>query len=190
MKKTTLALLLLVGMSVSAQKKWSVELNYHMPVGDNVYGDNFTGLLDAGFKWGFVSLPLVRVGASVNVATMYDKTLEPLAGADYLNYAIPIQPRLFAEFSFEPVTKLHPMIALGYTAVVYNTSGTISGADAVSPDTQFGPNANIGLAYDIIGGLFIQVQYDLVKLNSSDEIGSAKYNRTISTVKTGLGLRF
>lgn len=186
MKKLTLLLLLCV-TSLSAQKKWSVEAHYTLPTGDNVYGDNYTGLVDAGFKWAFVSIPVVRVGLSVNASLMYDKQLNDTQ--DYLTYAIPVQPRAFAEFSLEPVIKLHPSVGIGYTTVLFNSSGTFDGEAIADSDPQTGVNVNVGLAYDIIAGLFVQVQYDYVKLSGNVPVKDS-YNQNLTSFRAGVGFRF
>lgn len=186
MKKITL-LLLLCAASLSAQKKWSVEAHYSLPVGDNVYADNYTGLVDAGFKWAFVSVPVVRVGVSLNASLMYDKQLN--GTQDYLTYAIPLQPRAFAEFSLEPAIKLHPSIGIGYTTVLFNSSGTIDGAAIADADPQSGVNVNLGLAYDIIAGFFVQVQYDYVKLSGNVPVKDS-YNQNLTSLRAGVGVRF
>jgi opacity protein-like surface antigen len=168
-----LLLLLLAGSAASAQKKISLEANYPVPMGGSFFKDNYRGIGDVGFKWAFVSLPVVRIGIGAN-AGYYD-----WKGDDVQNPVkiYLIQPKAFAEFSFEPLVSLHPSVGIGYSVMAFKSGEAVN--------NRSGLNYNVGLAYDIIGGLFVQVQYDAIALKHRDDA-----ENSISVLKAGVGVRF
>ncbi len=163
----------LAGCTATAQKKISIEANYPMPIGSNFLKDNYRGIGDIGLKWAFVSLPVVRIGAGANVGYYNwkgDDIPEP-----YKAYLF--QPKAFAEFSFEPLVSLHPSVSVGYSVMAFESDGDYTNRN--------GLNYNIGLAYDIIGGFFIQAQYDMISLQGGND-----GTDNIGILKAGVGVRF
>src|SRR5690554_2417894 len=54
----------------SQEKKWSLEVNYPIPVDNNFVGHNFLGLFDVGAKYRFIDTELLNFGAGLNAGIM------------------------------------------------------------------------------------------------------------------------
>lgn len=57
--------LLMAQFSFGQASKWSIEVNYPLPVGTGLYND-FHGIADVGVKYRFLEIPGLIFGASVN----------------------------------------------------------------------------------------------------------------------------
>ncbi|MFX0555945.1 outer membrane beta-barrel protein [Maribacter sp. CXY002] len=181
---------------VQAQdRNWSVELNYPFSV-DNGYFSNNDGAFDIGIKYRFLNTSLVHIGLDLNGGLVYDK-----AGRNnedtYKSKTYIFQPKVFAEFDLPMVTKLHPMIGLGYTIVSNDISGTISGTDLSDRSgADGGFNFDVGLSYDISKKFFVQIKYDLILLQVKDEVIfdqeriNIDFRENINRLKIGVGFRF
>tara|TARA_B110000285_G_C14821839_1_gene466887 strand:- start:88 stop:675 length:588 start_codon:yes stop_codon:yes gene_type:complete len=192
-QKLLLALLLIFSIiSFSQDSKFSLELNYPIPVDENFIGKNYNGIIDLGLKYRFSNLSFLNIGASLNAGILKNSKNDRVQHFDVTAFAI--QPRIFAELDSESLTKFHPSIGLGYTFMTFNASGI----DSFNPDnpnsssssqTESGINLNLGVVYDITDRLFAQVQYDFVKIGVDNEVPDIKYNTNISILKIGLGYR-
>jgi opacity protein-like surface antigen len=82
--------------------------------------------------------------------------------------------------------KFRPSVGLGYTLIIFQASI----ADSASNEPA-GFNVNLGLSYDLFDNLFVQAQYDFVKLSAglSDEESKITYNTNVNLLKIGLGYR-
>ncbi|MEW4923319.1 outer membrane beta-barrel protein [Algibacter sp. 2305UL17-15] len=187
-----IVLLFFTFISFSQNSKFSLELNYPLPIDDNLIGRNNNGIVDAGLKYSFSNLRLLNIGASLN-AGIYknskDDRVQPFDVTTYL-----IQPKIFAELNIKSLTSLHPSIGLGYTFLSANVSDITSfnmgnNASVSSSETESGINFNLGLAYDISKKLFVQAQYDFVKIGVDEDAPDIKYNTNINLFKIGLGYR-
>ncbi|MES2852363.1 MAG: outer membrane beta-barrel protein, partial [Bacteroidota bacterium] len=56
-------------------------------------------------------------------------------------------------------------------------------------DNENGFNYNIGLSYDLTNKLFLQAQYDFIKIGVEDGIPDKSYNTNINILKFGIGYR-
>jgi opacity protein-like surface antigen len=183
-QKLLLALLLIFSIkSFSQNSKFSLELNYPIPIGENFIEKNYNGITDLSF---------LNIGASLNAGILKNSKEDRVQPFDVTTFVI--QPRIFAELDSESLTKFHPSIGLGYTFMSFNTSGI----DILNPDnpnsssssqTESGINLILGVAYDITKKLFTQVQYDFIKIGVDNEVPNTKYNRNINILKIGLGYR-
>jgi opacity protein-like surface antigen len=52
-----------------------------------------------------------------------------------------------------------------------------------------GLNLNVAIAYDLTDALFVQVQYDYIRLSARNSIDSS-YNKNVNIIKLGFGYRF
>ncbi len=101
-----------------------------------------------------------------------------------------IQPRIFGNLDLESIDKFHPTVGLGYTIMVFDASGINNGFDVSdASDTLSGFNFNFGLTYDITEKLFVQAQYDFVKLRVDNDVPDLKFNTNVTILKIGLGYR-
>ncbi|MFS4468738.1 outer membrane protein [Maribacter sp. 2210JD10-5] len=90
----------------------------------------------------------------------------------------------------ESINKFHPSVGLGYTIMVFDASGTNDGFDVIdASDTQSGFNFDLGLAYNATEKLFVQAQYDFVKLGINNDVPDTKFNTNVNILKIGLGYR-
>ncbi|MDH7913874.1 outer membrane beta-barrel protein [Winogradskyella sp. SYSU M77433] len=192
-QKLLLGILLIFSIkSFSQDSKFSLELNYPLTVGDNFIGKNYNGIIDLGVKYRFANLEFLNIGASLNGGILKNSKDDSFQPFDVTVFAI--QPSIFAELDIESLTKFHPSIGLGYTFMNFKTSG-IDGFNFSNPDlssssqTENGINLNLGLVYDITKKLFVQVQYDLIKIGVEDGVPDTSYNTNITILKFGFGLR-
>jgi opacity protein-like surface antigen len=193
-QKLLLTLLLIFSIkSFSQDSKFSIEANYPTAIGDNFLGQNYNGLVDLGAKYRFLENEIVNLGASINFGFFQNTK----SGATDLNQLFdvkifPIQPRIFAELNIPKLEKFHPQIGLGYSIVIYNADWAENrNADlpADIDDNESGFNFNIGIAYDLSEKLFLQAQYDFIKIGVEDGVPDTSYNTNINILKFGIGLR-
>jgi opacity protein-like surface antigen len=190
-QKLLLALLLIFSIkSFSQDSKFSLELNYPVPIDENFVGKNYSGIIDLGAKFRFAELNPLNLGASLNSGILVNDSRPNNEFQDFKITAYLIQPRIFAELDIESIKSFHPSVGLGYTFIIFDAKGTQNGFDiSGGSQTQSGLNINLGIAYDINDKLFAQVQYDFVKISLESEIPNIKYNTNVNILKIGLGYR-
>jgi len=193
LRLTLILLLFFTIKSFSQDSKFSVDANYPIAIGDNFLGQNYNGLIDLEAKYKFSDNKIVDIGASINFGFFQNTK----SGATVLNQLFdvkifPIQPRIFTEFNIPNLEKFHPQIAVGYSIVIYNADWAENrNADLPADinDNESGFNLNIGLSYDLTNRLFIQAQYDFIKIGVEDGIPDTSYNTNIKILKFGIGYR-
>ena len=179
--------------SFSQDSKFKLELSYPIAIGDNFLGQNYNGLIDLGAKYKFSDNKIIDIGASLNFGFFQNTK----SGATDLNQLFdvkifPLQPRIFAEFNIPNLEKIHPQIGIGYSILIYNADWNENrNADlpADIDDNKNGFNFNIGLSYNLTDKLFLQAQYDFIKIGVEDGIPDTGYNTNINILKFGIGLR-
>lgn len=191
-QKLLLTLLLFFSIkSFSQDSKFSIALNYPIPIDDNLIGQNYNGIIDAGLKFRFVNLEFINIGASFN-AGMYKNTKENrVQPFDITTYIF--SPRIYAEFNIKSLTKLHPSVGLGYSILNFRADvdgfNNQDGLSVSSSESENGINLNLGIAYDITNKWFAQIQYDFIKIGVDNEVPDITYNTNINILKIGLGYR-
>jgi opacity protein-like surface antigen len=190
-QKFLLTLLLIFSIkSFSQDSKFSLELNYPITIDNNFVGENYNGIIDIGADYRIANLNPVNIGISLNGGVLVNNSNQ---NNGFLNFKVTsyvIQPRIFGELDLKSIDKFHPTVGLGYTIMVFNASGTNNGFDVSDASgTQSGFNFNFGLAYDITEKLFVQAQYDFVKLGVDNDVPDIKFNTNVNILKIGLGYR-
>lgn len=190
-QKLLLTLLLIFTIkSHSQESKFSLELNYPIPIDNNFIGENYNGIIDIGVDYRIVNLNPVNLGVSLNAGVLTNNVNENNGLQNIKITSYVIQPRIFAELDLESIDKFHPSVGLGYTIMDFNASGTNNGFDVSdASDTQSGLNFNFGLAYDMTNKIFVQIQYDFMKLGVDNDIQDTKFNTNVNILKIGLGYR-
>lgn len=190
-QKLLLALLLILSIkSFSQDSKLSVEMHYPIPIGQNFIEKSYTGIIDIGAKYRFSEITNINIGASINGGILVNNTNDNNGNQDFKVKSYLIQPKIFAELKIESIPKLQPFVGFGYTFMVFDASGTNNGFDVSSSSkTQSGINANFGVAYDITTKIFIDIQYDYVKLKVDKETPNTAFNTKVNLLKVGLGFR-
>ena len=185
-QKLFLGILLIFAIkSFSQDSKYSLELNFPIPIDDNFIGRNYSGILDIGAKVRFTNLKTINVGVSLNGGMLTNNSNQSVKVKSYI-----IQPRVFGELAIKSISKLHPSIGLGYAIMTFNALGLNNGSDILEvKDTQSGVNFNFGLSYDVTEKLFTQAQFDFIKLVVNNEVPDIKFNRNVNILKIGLGYR-
>ncbi|UOB18372.1 outer membrane beta-barrel protein [Abyssalbus ytuae] len=183
-----LVFLLTTLLTYSQEKKFSIDANYPIPVGDNFLGDNFKGAIDLGLKYRFFETTNFFLGASMNAGILTKGSEDvnpanPVIGPDTSVTAYVFQPRLFLELNQESMSKLHPSLGLGYSFLHFKAN-----AFDFTDDVN-GVNVHISLAYDISEKVYIQAQYDFIKAKATGDVKDVKYNTHINILKFGLGVR-
>ncbi len=192
MKQKLLLTLLLIfaSKSFSQESKFSIELNYPIPIGNNFIEESYSGIIDIGVDYRFANLNPINVGISLNSGVLLNNSNLNNGFQNFKVTSYVIQPRLFGELNLESIRKLHPSIGIGYTFMVFKSSGMNNGFDISDENYSLsGFNFNFGLSYDVTEKLFTQVQYDFVKLGVDDGVPDIKYNTNINILKIGLGYR-
>ena len=87
--------------------------------------------------------------------------------------------------------KFHPSAGLGYSFIIFNVSGPdpLDFSNETANDTQNGVNLNVSAGYDLTAKIFIQLQYDFIKLGTANDIPHNPFNTNVNLVKIGLGFR-
>ncbi len=193
-QKLLLVFLLIVTIKTFSQdSKFSLEVNFPIPIGDNFLGENYNGIVDIGAKYRFVKNGILNLGASVNFGYVQNTK----SGATNLNQLFdvkifPIQPRIFAEFNIPNLESLHPQIGLGYSILINNAKAdTINTLNLPADinDNESGFNFNLGLSYDLSDKFFLQAQYDFIKIGVKNGVPDISYNTNINIIKLGVGFR-
>ncbi len=186
MKKLSFLLILLFSTQLFSQNsRFSLEANFPIATGNNFLAENFDGIIDIGAKYRFLNTGIFTIGASLNGGILQNNTLQNI-GVNSNAYTI--QPKFYAELNL-PITKLHPFIELGYSFLIIDVSVANGLNNFNDSDTQNGINANIGFAYDVFKTLFVQIQYDFIRLNADNNIPDTSFNNNLNIVKIGVGLR-
>lgn len=169
----------------SQDSKFSIELNYPIPVDKNFIGENYKGVIDLGISYKVFKFNSVNLGVSTNVGILkYDSNRGYKITSRYF------QPRIFTSLMLKNLEKLQPSIALGYTIMKFDAAGNNDGfIDSYENDSLNGFNVNLGLAYDVLNRVFVKIQYDFVKLKS-ENVPDVKFNTHVNLFKVGLGYRF
>lgn len=190
-QKLLLALLLILSIkSFSQDSKLSIEMHYPIPIDQNFIGKSYNGIIDIGTKYRFLEIANINIGASINGGVLVNNTNDNNGILDFKVTSYLIQPKFFAELKIESISKLHPFIGFGYTFMVFDSSGTNNGFDVSgSSKTERGINVNFGVAYDITNKIFLDIQYDYVKLKVDKEIPNTTFNTNVNLLKVGLGFR-
>ena len=190
-QKLLLALLFILSIkSFSQDSKLSVEMHYPIPIDQNFIGKNYNGIIDIGAKYRFSEIKNINIGASINGGILVNNTNDVNRNLDFKVKSYLIQPKIFAELKIKSISKLHPFVGFGYVFMVFDASGTINEFDVSgSNETESGINANFGVAYDITTKIFIDIQYDYVRLNVDKEIPNTTFNTNVNLLKVGLGFR-
>lgn len=190
-QKLLLVLLLILSIkSFSQDSKLSIEMHYPIPIDQNFIGKSYNGIIDIGAKYRFSEITNINIGASINGGILANNTNDNNGNQDFKVKSYLIQPKIFAELKIKSISKLHPSIGFGYTFMVFDASGTNNGFDVSgSSKTESGINANFGVAYDITNKIFIDIQYDYVKLKVDNEIPNTTFNSNVNLLKVGLGFR-
>ncbi|MEO1484168.1 MAG: porin family protein [Bacteroidota bacterium] len=191
-KHVVLALGLLISICATAQdKKWSIEANYPISIGDELGNDN-PAIIDLGIKYRFTKLGIINIGAGVNAGVFRDNitsVTEPiLFDFDETNWLI--QPKVFAEIQVPALPKLRPFVSVGYTVITSKFKGDLlEGEGNVDSSTDGGFNVGFGLSYDVTKNFFILVQYDYVR-NTIGIDGLPDIKQDLGYFKIGVGYRF
>ena len=190
-QKLLVALLFILSIkSFSQDSKLSIEMHYPIPIDQNFIGKSYNGIIDIGAKYRFSEISNINVGASINGGILVNNTNDNNGIQDFRVKSYLIQPKIFAELKIKSISKLHPSIGFGYTFMVFDNSGTNNGFDVSgSNKTESGINANFGVAYDITKKIFIDIQYDYVKLKVDKETPNTTFNTNVNLLKVGLGFR-
>ena len=184
-------LLIFTIKAFSQDSKFSIELNYPIPIDDNLIGRNYNGIVDAGIKYRFVNLDYMNVGVSFNAGMYKNSKNDRVQPFDVTSYIF--SPRIYSEFKIKSISKLRPYVGLGYSILKFKADvdrfNSQNNLSISSSESENGINLNFGIAYDLTNQLFAQIQYDFIKIGVNSEIPDIKYNTNINILKIGLGYR-
>lgn len=175
--------------SYAQNSKWSIEASYPYTFGDNFVDEGYNGAADLGLKYRFASYDALDLGASFNVGAFIRDDGRFDNNIDASGSAVLFQSRMFASFKFASYPQIHPMVGLGYSIFAFSLDGqNFAGANFQENSSDDGVNLNFAVAYDVSNHLFVQVQFDYVRLSARDVLDSP-YNRNVNIIKLGIGYR-
>ncbi len=173
----------------SQEKKWSLEVNYPIPVDNNFVGQNFLGIFDIGVKYRFIKTDFLNFGTGLNAGVMKFRNEEDFEYYLLFNYYF--QPKLFAELAIEQLPEFRPFGYAGYSFMIFRADGTNYTEDLYyTSETWSGYNFGLGLVYDISDRVFIQMQYDFTRLKGENRNSVSPYHVRVSLLKAGVGIRW
>lgn len=190
-------------ITYAQDQKWSVEANYPLNLTSGSGVGEMDGVIDFGIKYRFVDLGPIRVGAGLNTSYLrnYDRftfgTINGDQESELKRNNILIQPKLFGETSIPGIARIRTQFGIGYSILIddfYFRDGNDVRFD--NSETDGGLNLNLGLSYDISKRLFVQLQYDYLRLNRKGNTAlngqsyPYSYNEDVGLVKAGIGFRF
>lgn len=176
---------MLIVISIHSQEsKYSIELHFPIQTGNSFINDNYSGIIDLGFRAGFLKTNLFNVGLHLN-GSLFQYKGNVRASTFKTLYVI--QPKIYAELN--TLEKIRPQIGVGYSLMTYRKTGSVDG----------GPNISLGVSYDITKKLFAQIQYDMVIGTGEYETRFYNYDRPfilpetldsdMNILKIGIGYR-
>jgi len=165
----------------------SANLSYPITVGDN-FVNQYTGIVDFGIQYRFVKAGPIYIGASANVSYLRLTYTEDDFDPEAIANAIFISPRVFGELDLESLTRLKPMLGIGYTHASFTYKNGIQDLD-ISDENYNGFNINLGATYDITNRFFAKAQYEFIKIKN-DVADQINFNTNFGLLKFGVGVRF
>jgi len=180
-----LIFLLATSNSFCQDKKFSLEANYPYATDKDFIDDRIrNGIVDFGLKYRFSDFQNIALGASVN-SGFYKDNFD--SNSIEVNYFL-LQPRLFGELSIPALKTVRPSLGVGYSILFTNTKlgDRIDAEFSPNPngenkETDGGINVAGGIAIDLIGRLYLQIQYDWISRGPGS---------SINVVKAGVGVNF
>lgn len=185
-------LLLVCGTLWAQDSHVSLELSYPLPVDANFVGRNYNGIANLGGKYTFAEIGFLDLGASLDLGAFTNA--KDLRVQGFNVFAVFIQPRVFAALDTESLRRFHPAVGMGYSVLIFHAARN-EFTDPNFPEavdttqTNDGINLNASLAYDVSERIYLQVQYDFLKVSYEGNLPDLKYNRNINLFKIGLGYR-
>ncbi|MUH35043.1 hypothetical protein D9O36_04255 [Zobellia amurskyensis] len=179
----TVSIFFLSASLFAQDKKWSVEANYPISVGDDL-GADAPAILDLGLKYRFFDFNIVKIGASISAGYFRQNHNYSINEElfDFTETHWLFQPKLFAEFTIPSIKKLHPSIGLGYTFTESKNKGIAFNEPAELKRSPGGVSLNLGLSYDVTKRFFLQVQCDYTR-----STGTVKGEGYTENIKDNLG---
>ena len=155
----------------------------------NFIGKNYKGIIDIGADYEIGNLNIINLGVSLNSGILESNSKQASGFKEFKVTTYVIQPRLFGELDLESISRFHPSVGLGYTFMVFDAYVVDNGFNISDEiDTQSGFNLNLGFSYDVTDKIFVQTQYDFIKLIEKD-VPNIKFNTNVNIVKIGAGYR-
>jgi hypothetical protein len=182
-------ILIFTSKSFSQTSNFTIEANYPMLIDNNFYGREYNGILDLGAKYRAVEFKNLKLGAAINTGLLIDNSNSNQDLSDFRVASYLLQPKIFTELNIPTLSKLHPFVGLGYSFLISDVSGTISGLDVSDTSTRNGINVNFGIYYDLNNNIFLQIQYDFVKFRMDEKMPNDSFITNMNILKIGLGLR-
>ena len=132
----------------------------------------------------------MNFGLGINSGILVDNANFDQVTRSFRITAFVIQPKLFAEIYLADFPKFHPSVGLGYSFIVFSANGINQGIDVRgTSETESGLNTNVAVAFDLTDWLYVQIQYDFIKLNVDNSIPSIPFNTNVNLFKFGAGFR-
>lgn len=197
MKRILLVLLITFCIQVSAQKKFSLDINYPLELSDG--NSALDGIVNARLKYRFVNNESFSFGGAYSMDLMQ--------GALYTYYSPDPEKRtyythhlnIFIERALSAANKLRLALGTGYSVQTFYVT---TGRDEFTPNVEFpsgisttkdsvnGFNITFGASYDLTNSLFIQTYFQYIRLFVEDTLFGDTIGFNVNRFKFGVGYRF
>ena len=189
MKKTLFILFIVYcNSAVSQTQKFSVALNYPIPLGKNFITNNYIGIVDAEARYYPYRLKNLRLGVCADIGLLTN------SAAFISKYSVDnpnltpvstllIKPGLTAEMEFG---RFAPNAGIGYSFFNFMSKNIPANEDT----TTDGLNLNLGLKYNLFQHFFLNVNFDYTRCRIEGGIPDISYNRDIFLLRAGVGYNF
>jgi hypothetical protein len=178
MKLKLLILLLIFSIkSYSQDSKFSIESNFPIPTGNNFIKENYSGIVDLGFKMRLIKTNYLNIGFLLNGSLFIYKENSIQS---YFKNLYTIQPKILTELN--GLEKFRPFLGLGYSLMTYRKTGSVDN----------GINFSLGINYNINKKIYLQIQYDVITGTDKYTYRRSNYypvvlNSDINIIKAGIG---
>ncbi|WP_036381773.1 outer membrane beta-barrel protein [Muricauda sp. MAR_2010_75] len=190
-------LLIAISVQVSAQKKFSLDINYPLELSDG--NSALDGIANARLKYRFLNNESVSLGGSYSMDLMQ--------GSLYTYYSPDSEKRtyythhlnVFIEHTLSAANKFRLALGLGYTTQTFYVT---TGRDEFTPNVEFpsgvsttrdsvnGFNINFGASYDLTNSLFIQTYFQYIRLFVENTLFEETIGFNVNRLKFGIGYKF
>lgn len=180
-------LMFLTPIIFSQESKFSIEANIPVAIEDNFLANYYNGVVDVGAKFRVLQLKNIDFGASLNSGLFSTDIWRRNGHISNIIDAYSIQSIFFTELKFKTIPKLKPILGIGYTSFIFRQIQNQYNLGYIN--NSGGLNLNFGFSYYLTDKLFLQSQYDFIKIAPLTNTPEKKYNTHLSMLKFGIGFR-
>ena len=187
-----IGIILLINTVQTQEQNWSTTISYPVTVDQNFIGENYTGFIDLGISYCFVSHENLSVATVFNASIFSNNDNLDIASIDnYKAIMFYLEPKLRVIGTLSSLNQVHLYLGLGYSFFMFDISGVNEGLGIIKDgETLTGFSMNTGLQVDVSPRIYFNLEYDFTKVKQRNLVPNTRYNRNVNIIKLGAGLRF